>query len=206
MGYFGNGQILVLIHRGDYFQCGLVIAKGSFDGLRRQGLARFRERVAAVVPFVADALSTLAGWDAVKLLTVRVDHLRKWYRPGLLCIGDAAHAMSPIGGVGINLAIQDAVAAANLLAAPLRAGRLDTGPLRQVQRRRELPARLTQRAQVLLQNRVISPVLGRGGRLRVPLPLRLLGRFPWLRRIPAHLIGIGLRPEHVERRKGKSLF
>lgn len=198
MGYFDGGQIFILINRGEYFQCGFVIAKGSLDELRRRGLAAFRERVAALSPFLATAVSALPSWDAVKLLTVRVDRLRKWFRPGLLCIGDAAHAMSPIGGVGINLAVQDAVAAANVLAGPLREGRLDTELLRRVQERRELPTRVTQRAQVLLQDRVISRVLGRSGPLRMPLPLRLLACFPALRRIPASLIGLGLRPEHIE--------
>lgn len=198
MGYFDRGQILVLIYRGKYYQCGFVIPKGSLGDLKRQGIEGFRDRVTAAAPLLRGAVSALETWDAVKLLTVRVDHLRTWYRPGLLCIGDAAHAMSPVGGVGINLAIQDAVAAANLLAAPLRGGRISVEHLRRVQRRRELPARLTQRVQVLIQDRVISPVLGHGGHLPVPLPLRLLDRWPRLRRLTARAIGMGVRPEHVE--------
>jgi 2-polyprenyl-6-methoxyphenol hydroxylase-like FAD-dependent oxidoreductase len=155
--------------------------------------------VARLAPFAADGrVSELRGWDEIRPLTVRVDRLPRWHRPGLLCIGDAAHAMSPIGGVGINLAIQDAVAAANLLAAPLRDGRLTAGHLRRVQRRRELPARITQRLQLLMQERVIAAVLGDGGgTLTPPLALRLLARFPPLRRLPARLIGLGVRPEHL---------
>jgi 2-polyprenyl-6-methoxyphenol hydroxylase-like FAD-dependent oxidoreductase len=193
------GRIFIMLNRGEHWQCGFVIPKGSFEHIRERGLAAFRDSVAQLAPFVADRVGELFNWDAVKLLTVQVDRLRQWYRPCLLCIGDAAHAMSPVGGVGINLAIQDAVAAANLLAAPLREDRLTTDDLRRVQRRRELPTRLTQRAQLLVQNRVIRRVLGGGaGTLTPPLAVRLLARFPFLRRIPARLIGIGFRPEHVK--------
>jgi 2-polyprenyl-6-methoxyphenol hydroxylase-like FAD-dependent oxidoreductase len=198
MGRFEAGRILVLINRGDYWQCGYVIPKGSVERIHGAGLEAFRDEVAKLAPFAADRRAReLRGWDEIKLLTVRVDRLPQWHRPGLLCIGDAAHAMSPIGGVGINLAIQDAVATANLLAAPLRDGRLTADHLRQVQRRRELPARLTQRLQLLMQERVIAPVLGGGGTLTPPLALRLLARFPPLRRLPARLIGLGIRPEHL---------
>ena len=199
MGRFEAGRILVLINRGNYWQCGYVIPKGSLDRIRGAGLEAFREEVARLAPFAADGrVSELRGWDEIRPLTVRVDRLPRWHRPGLLCIGDAAHAMSPIGGVGINLAIQDAVAAANLLAAPLRDGRLTAGHLRRVQRRRELPARITQRLQLLMQERVIAAVLGGvGGTLTPPLALRLLARFPPLRRLPARLIGLGVRPEHL---------
>ena len=149
--------------------------------------------------FLAERVGEIRSWDDVKLLTVRVDRLRRWYRPGLLCIGDAAHAMSPVGGVGINLAIQDAVAAANVLAVPLRDGMLATRHLARVQRRRELPTRVTQRLQIVMQRRVIARVLeSRGAPLRLPLALRLFARYPVLRRIPARLIGIGVRPEHVQ--------
>jgi 2-polyprenyl-6-methoxyphenol hydroxylase-like FAD-dependent oxidoreductase len=199
MGRFQMGRIFIMLNRGEYWQCGFVIPKGSFEQIRERGLAAFRDGVAQLAPFVADRVGELSDWDAIKLLTVQVDRLPRWYRPGLLCIGDAAHAMSPVGGVGINLAIQDAVAAANLLAAPLREDRLTTEDLRRVQRRRELPTRLTQRAQLLVQNRVIRRVLGGGaGTLTPPLAVRLLARFPFLRRIPARLIGIGFRPEHVK--------
>jgi 2-polyprenyl-6-methoxyphenol hydroxylase-like FAD-dependent oxidoreductase len=197
MGRFVAGAVFVMINRGDYWQCGLVVPKGAFEQIRREGLERFRARVGRLAPFASDRASELKDWDEIKLLTVRVDRLRRWYREGLLCIGDAAHAMSPVGGVGINLAIQDAVAAANLLAAPLRDDRLTNDDLASVQRRRELPTRLTQRFQIFVQNRVIARVLGSEETLSAPLALRLLARFPFLRRIPARLVGIGVRPEHV---------
>jgi 2-polyprenyl-6-methoxyphenol hydroxylase-like FAD-dependent oxidoreductase len=197
-GRFDRGRILVMIDRGDYWQCGFVIPKGGFEEIRRKGLEAFRVEIAAIAPFVADRVGELGEWDDVKLLTVVVDRLRRWYRAGLLCIGDAAHAMSPVGGVGINLAIQDAVAAANLLAGPLRRGGVSVGDLRRVQRRRELLTRLTQRVQVFVQDRVISRVLAGRQSLSLPWPLRLLRRFPRLQRIPARLIGIGFRPEHVK--------
>ena len=198
MGRFGGGRIFVLIERGTYWQCGYVIAKGTIDEIRRQGIEAFRESVARVVPFPRDRVGELRGWEDVSLLTVRVDRLSRWYRPGLLCIGDAAHAMSPVGGIGINLALQDAVAAANLLTAPLKQGRLTVEDLRRVQRRREVPTRVTQWLQVQAQKRVIAPVLGGAAPSRPPLALRLLRRFAVLRRIPARLIGIGVRPEHVK--------
>jgi 2-polyprenyl-6-methoxyphenol hydroxylase-like FAD-dependent oxidoreductase len=206
MGRFGAGRVLITIDRGEYWQVGYVIPKGSLDEIRSAGLESFRARVAEAAPFMGDRVRELGTWDVVKLLTVRVDRLRRWYQPGLLCIGDAAHAMSPVGGVGINLAIQDAVAAANLLAAPLRANRLAASDLARVQRRRQLPTRITQRFQVILQRRVISRVLenqrerprGNPRRSReLPVALRLLRHFPLLRRIPARLIGIGVRPEHI---------
>jgi len=195
---FDIGRIFIMLNRGDYWQCGFVIPKGSLEQLHEQGLQAFRDSVAQLAPFAADRVGELSDWNMIKLLTVQVDRLPQWYRPGLLCIGDAAHAMSPVGGVGINLAIQDAVATANLLAAPLREGRLTTDDLRQVQRRREWPTRLTQRLQMFIQNRVIRRVLGSTGQLAPPLLLRLIARFPFLTRLPARLIGIGFRPEHVQ--------
>jgi len=200
MGRFDVGRIFVLLNRGQHWQCGYVIPKGSAEDVRRRGLDAFRASVAALMPFAADRVAAeIRDWDDVKLLTVRVDRLRQWYRPGLLCIGDAAHAMSPVGGVGINLAIQDAVAAANRLWRPLREGRLTTEDLRRVQRRREWPTRVTQWLQLLVQRRVITTTLGRrGGRLTPPRLVRLLARFGPLARIPARLVGVGVRPEHVE--------
>lgn len=198
LGRFDRGNVFVMLDRGDFWQCAYVIPKGGFDEIRRRGLPAFRAALAEIAPFMRDRVGEVSDWDAVKLLTVTVDRLKRWYRPGLLCLGDAAHAMSPIGGVGINLAIQDAVAAANLLAVPLRAGTLTTEDLRQVQRRRLFPTRWTQRGQVFLQDRVISRVLASRRPLALPWPLRLLRWFPLLRRIPARLIGIGLRPEHIK--------
>ena len=197
-GTIRPGAMLVSLNRDSYWQCAYVIPKGSLDELQKAGIAAFRERVGAVAPFLARAASTLAGWDDVKLLSVQISHMPRWYRDGLLCIGDAAHAMSPVGGVGINLAIQDAVAASNLLAEPLRAKRLVTADLAAVQRRREWPARVTQRVQIAIQNEVLAPVLaGTHAPASVPLPLKLLQRLPLLRRIPARLVGIGVRPERV---------
>lgn len=198
IGRLAAGRIFVLLNRGDYWQCAYVIPKGSFERMRTRGFDDFRNDIARHVPLLAERVDELRGWDDVKLLTVGVDRLRRWYRPGLLCIGDAAHTMSPIGGVGINLAIQDAVAAANRLAAPLREQRLEAEHLRGVQRRRQWPTRATQRFQVLIQNRVIGDVLEGRRNLKPPWPVRLTARFASLRRIPARLIGLGFRPEHVE--------
>ncbi|HET8529686.1 MAG TPA: FAD-dependent oxidoreductase [Methylomirabilota bacterium] len=199
MGRFDVGRIFVLINRGRHWQCGYVIPKAGAEEVRRRGLEAFRAVVAALVPFAADRVGEIRDWDDVRLLTVTVDRLRQWYRPGLLCIGDAAHAMSPVGGVGINLAIQDAVAAANRLWMPLREGRLTSEHLRLVQRRREWPTRVTQWLQLLVQRRVISTTLGRrDGRLTPPRLLTLLGRSGLLGRLPARLVGVGIRPEHVE--------
>jgi 2-polyprenyl-6-methoxyphenol hydroxylase-like FAD-dependent oxidoreductase len=198
---FEPGVIFVMLNRGEHWQCGYVIPKGSLDRLRQRGLDSFRATIGGLAPFAADRLAEIADWEQVKLLTVAVDRLRRWHRPGLLCIGDAAHAMSPVGGIGINLAIQDAVAAANLLSEPLRDGRLEERDLARVQRRRALPTRLTQRFQVVVQNRIIARVLESGGRRSPPLILRLLARFPVLRRLPARLVGMGIRPEHVTSRR-----
>ena len=199
-GRIDRGHVLVLIYRGDYWQCGFVIPKGGFDEIRGSGLDALRSEIARIAPFLGDRVRELREWEDIRLLTVKVDRLRRWYRPGLLCIGDAAHAMSPVGGVGINLAIQDAVAAANILAPALQAGVLSTNHLRKVQRRRVVPTRLTQAFQIFLQEHVIRASLDGGERTRLPLALRLLERWPALRRIPARLIGLGFRPEHVKER------
>jgi 2-polyprenyl-6-methoxyphenol hydroxylase-like FAD-dependent oxidoreductase len=196
-GFFDRGRILVMIDRRDYWQCAFVIPKGGYEKVKQKGLEALRADIAAIAPFVRDRVGELRAWDDIKLLTVVVDRLRKWHRPGLLCIGDAAHAMSPVGGVGINLAIQDAVAAANTLAVPLRAGRVTTNDLWKVQRRRVWPTWVTQRLQVLVQDRVLRRVLRSQQRLSLPWALRLFRYMPILTRIPARLIGLGIRPEHV---------
>jgi len=204
IGRFDAGRIFIMLNRGDYWQCGFVIPKGSRDELQGRGLPAFRDVVAQLAPFMADRVGELHDWEPIKLLTVQVDRLRQWYRPGLLCIGDAAHAMSPVGGVGINLAIQDAVATANLLTAPLRAGRLTTQDLQLVQQRREWPTRMTQRVQIMIQNRVIRRVLTDRNRLSPPFAVRLMARFPFFRRIPSRMIGLGFRPEHVQTSAAKT--
>ena len=197
MGRFAAQQIFIMISRGEYWQCGYVIPKGAIERIRARGLEAFRTNITTIASFVVDRVTELRDWDDASVLSVRVNRLHRWYRPGLLCIGDAAHAMSPVGGVGINLAIQDAVATANALSQALRTKQLTIDHLRWVQRRRELPTRVTQRFQVVIQNRIISRVLKRGGELKPPFFIRMLARFPVLRRIPARLIGIGIRPEHV---------
>ena len=197
-GHFTAGRILVMISRREHWQMGYVIAKGTLDELRTRGLAAFRAIIGELAGFAANRVHEIASWDDLKLLTVAVDRLRQWHQPGLLCIGDAAHAMSPIGGVGINLAIQDAVACANLLAAPLREGRLTDRHLAAVQARRMLPTRITQRLQVVVQNRVITRVLAGSETLVPPLPVRIISRTPLLQRIPARIVGMGIRPEHIE--------
>ena len=197
LGYVENGHILVMLDRGDYWQCAFVIPKGGFDDIRQRGIDAFRAALASIVPFMRDRVGELRDWNDIKLLTVLVDRLRRWHRPGLLCIGDAAHAMSPIGGVGINLAIQDAVAAANILAGPLARGTCSDADLARVQKRRELPTRIVQKAQLIAQERLIGPALTGKGPQQLPWPLKLLRRFPMLRRIPARLVGVGIRPEHI---------
>ena len=198
LGRFAAGKILIMIDRGEYWQCGYVIPKGLLDDLRARPFAGLRDTLAALLPGLEAELEALGSWDDLSLLSVQVNRLERWYRPGLLCIGDAAHAMSPVGGVGINLAIQDAVAAANALAGRLREGHVTADDLARVQRRREWPTRVTQRLQLAVQNRVISRVLHERNRVSPPLVMRLLRCLPWLRRLPARLIGLGVRPEHVQ--------
>ncbi len=198
VGNFGRGAILVMINRGDYWQCGLVIAKDSLEQARNRGVESFRGEIAKMAPFMKGRTREITGFDDLRLLTVSVDRLKRWHRPGLLCIGDAAHAMSPIGGVGINLAIQDAVAAANLLVSPLRRGQVTDADLHRVQARRELPTRITQAVQVFLQKNVITAVLGSSEQFKAPLPVRLIARLPPLARVPARLVGMGFRPEHPD--------
>jgi len=196
-GRVSAGRFLAMINRGDYWQAGYLIPKGSGEELRARSVDTLRATLAELLPFLADRVGEIRGWDDVFLLSVQIDRLRRWHRPGLLCLGDAAHAMSPIGGVGINLAVQDAVAAGNLLAAPLLRGTLREGDLARVARRRWLPTAATQAFQRLVGRRVIRPVLAGGGGGRTPLALRLLRTRPRLRRIPARLLGVGVLPEHV---------
>jgi 2-polyprenyl-6-methoxyphenol hydroxylase-like FAD-dependent oxidoreductase len=196
-GHIEAGKMMIMLARGDYWQCAYVIPKGGIDRIRAEGLDAFRKRVLEMSPFLSDRIGELKSWDDIKLLSVTVDRLQKWWRPGLICIGDAAHAMSPIGGVGINMAVQDAVAAANQLAAPLRAGKVTDDDLQAIQERRTLPVRFTQWLQLTIQKRVISRVLESQQRPTPPLFFKLFGIFPVLRRIPAWLLGIGIRPEHV---------
>ncbi|MGA8996836.1 MAG: FAD-dependent oxidoreductase [Pseudolabrys sp.] len=194
-GHIEGGRMMVMLNRKDYWQCAYVIPKDSADEVKRAGLDKFRATVGEMSPFTRDRLEEIESWDTVKLLTVAVDRLRHWYRPGLLCIGDAAHAMSPIGGVGINLAVQDAVAAANILAEPLRRETVTIDTLKDVQQRREFPTRFTQRLQILLQNNIIGPAL-RGERTKAPVFMKVL-QWPLLRRIPGRVLALGVRPEHI---------
>lgn len=202
-GRINTGVFLAMLDRGTYWQCAYVIPKGGIKAIRARGLDSFRADMLRIAPLFANRIDQLASWDDIKLLSVTVDRLERWYRPGLLCIGDAAHAMSPVGGVGINLAIQDAVAAANILARPLasnlQAAELTTF-LAQVEKRRLFPARVTQAAQVAVQNRLLRPVIDADTRSRtmtVPWPLRLMARSSWLQSLPAYAVGVGVRPEHV---------
>jgi 2-polyprenyl-6-methoxyphenol hydroxylase-like FAD-dependent oxidoreductase len=197
LGRLDAGRMMVLINRNDYWQCAYVIPKGGIDRVRAAGLEAFRQDIVRLLPVFADRVAELKTWDDIKLLTVAVNRLETWHKPGFLCIGDAAHAMSPIGGVGVNLAVQDAVATANILAPRFRAGGVTEADLAAVQRRREWPTRMTQRLQIIAQNRVISGVLRGTTTPRPPLVLRWFGRLPFLQRIPARVIGMGFRPEHV---------
>jgi 2-polyprenyl-6-methoxyphenol hydroxylase-like FAD-dependent oxidoreductase len=194
-GHIEGGRMMVMLNRSDYWQCAYVIPKGTADDVRRAGIDKFRTTIGDMSPFVRDRVNEIESWDLVKLLTVAVDRLRRWYRPGLLCIGDAAHAMSPIGGVGINLAVQDAVAAANILAEPLRRGTLTVETLKKVQERREFPTRFTQRLQITLQNNIIGPALT-GTRPKAPFFMKMV-QWPLLRRLPGRLLALGVRPEHI---------
>ena len=200
-GYAGGGRFMVVINRGEYWQIAYVIRKGEYQGVRADGLTAFRKSVGDTIPDLADRTGELQDWEAVKLLSVQADRLRRWHRPGLLCIGDAAHAMSPVGGVGINLAIADAVAAANALAGPLGAGRVRSRDLAAVQLRRELPTRVIQAFQSVAQRRVVSSALGPDGAPSIPAPARALLSLRPVRDLPARIIAFGIWPEHVKRRE-----
>ena len=186
-----RGKALVMLDRGDYWQCGITIPKGSASEMKIKGIEALRARIVDNAPFLYDRVTEVCDWNDAKLLNVRVDRLRRWYRPGLICIGDAAHAMSPVGGVGINLAIQDAVAAANILARPLQEGALRTSHLAKIQRRREIPARFTQRVQAVILRQVVA-------NRRLPWPLRLLEATTLPRRMRTRFVSVGIRPEQVE--------
>ena len=196
-GHFEAGAMMIMLNRGDYWQCAYVIPKGGIDGIKAEGLDAFRKRVLFMSPFLTDRVEELKTFDDIKLLSVAVDRLRQWWRPGLICIGDAAHAMSPIGGVGVNLAVQDAVAAANRLAAPLKAGTAGDDDLRAIQARRTFPVRFTQALQLIMQKRIISPALASTQRPKPPFLFKLVGALPLLQRIPGRLLAVGVRPEHV---------
>jgi 2-polyprenyl-6-methoxyphenol hydroxylase-like FAD-dependent oxidoreductase len=203
---FGNvnyGRALVLINRGDYFQAGLIIPKGSFEKMTAVGIAAFQQSTRRIAPFLGERTGELKDWEQVKLLTVQINRLRRWYRRGLLCIGDAAHAMSPAGGVGINLAIQDAVAAANLLTEPLLNKRLTEGDLAAVQQRREFPTRVTQTFQVNAHNG-LAKIFRNTGPLKAPWQLKMFVRIPGLQRAMGYAVGIGVRPEHIRVARRKS--
>lgn len=194
----GSGGLMLAIDRGDYYQCAYVIAKGGYDKIRAAGLQALREQVTRRQPVLADRIGELATWDDVKLLTVKVDRLERWHAPGALLIGDAAHAMSPIGGVGINLAVQDAAATARMLGPNLATGQPVTeAELAAVQKRRRFPTMVTQRIQRAAQRRIVDPLLHATGRIKAPTPIRLVQRLPALQALPARLVGIGVRPEHV---------
>jgi 2-polyprenyl-6-methoxyphenol hydroxylase-like FAD-dependent oxidoreductase len=200
-GYAGGGRFMVVINRGEYWQIAYVIRKGEYQSVRADGLTAFRKSVGDTIPDLADRTGELQDWEAVKLLSVQADRLRRWHRPGLLCIGDAAHAMSPVGGVGINLAVADAVAAANALAGPLGAGRVRSRDLAAVQLRRELPTRAIQAFQSVAQRRVVSSALGPDGAPSIPAPVRALLSLRPVRDLPARIIAFGIWPEHVKRRE-----
>ena len=200
MGRFQSGMIAVMLNRGTYWQCAFVIAKGSLEEIKAGRLAGFQRKAAAALGLPMERLLELRSWDDLKLLTVRVDRLPKWWKPGFLCIGDAAHAMSPIGGVGVNLAVQDAVAAANILSEPLAQKIADDRHLRAIQHRRELPTRLTQTLQLLVQRRVIAPALQSAGQNAPPTAVQFLVKRPLFRRLIGRVIGLGIRPEHVRQR------
>jgi 2-polyprenyl-6-methoxyphenol hydroxylase-like FAD-dependent oxidoreductase len=190
--------MMVTFDRGDYWQCAYVIAKGQYDAVKARGLDAFLADVAGMAPVLKAGISDVKTWDDVKLLTVAINRLKRWTRPGLLCIGDAAHAMSPVGGVGVNLAVQDAVATANLLAAKLIQGCPPEEELDSVRRRRQFPVLITQRLQVAVQNNIISVALKPGDRpLQVPVFARIINALPWLQGVTARFVGLGVRPEHV---------
>lgn len=202
LGNINYGKALVLINRSEYFQAGLIIRKGSFDRIREDGLEAFHHSIVQIAPFLSDRVAEITDWDQIKLLSVQINRLAQWHQPGLLCIGDAAHAMSPAGGVGINLAVQDAVATANLLAQPLREGTAAEALLARVQQRREFPVRVTQRIQAAAHLGMESVIFSDPGPLHAPWQLKVAVHIPGIQRLLARGIGIGIRPEHVRPETG----
>ena len=198
LGNINYGKALILINRSTYFQAGLIIRKGSFDQLWQNGLAAFQQEIAGIAPFLNDRVPEVNDWEQVKLLSIQINRLKQWHRPGLLCIGDAAHAMSPAGGVGINLAIQDAVATANLLTKPLLEGTVTEELLARLQKRRELPARVTQSVQAAAHKAMIAAIFDHPGPARAPLKLKLALKIPGIQRLLGRLVGMGILPEHVQ--------
>ena len=197
-GFLNNGKVLVTLDRGDYWQCGFLIQKGHFEQIKQDGLEKFKADIATLAPLLAPSAQKLASFDEVKMLSVSLDHVKQWYKDGVLCIGDSAHAMSPLGGVGINVAIHDAVAAGNLLIPAFRRGMPTVSDLASVQARREKPVRKMQHVQAFLQNNLLIPYLNTHSDTHVPLPLRILKWFPFLQAIPARFVGIGFNPEHID--------
>ena len=205
LGRIDYGRMLILINRGDYFQGGLIIRKGNLDSIKEAGIPAFRDSLLRTAPFLGQRAEEITNWDQVKLLSVQINRLRKWHKPGLLCIGDAAHAMSPAGGVGINLAIQDAVATANILAEPLRAGQVTEDLLAKIQERREFPVRIIQAVQARAHNASLN-FLGRPEKAHAPWQMRAFFHIPGIRRIIARGIGLGIRPEHIHSPLEKSVI
>jgi len=197
-GYVNDGKFFIMLDRDEYWQCAFVIHKGSFDSIKAKGMEEFRKSISSLVTDADLNTEELKDWDQIKILSVAVDHLTTWYKQGVVCIGDSAHAMSPIGGVGINLAIQDAVAAANILVLAFRKGVPGRFDFAKIQKRRELPTRLVQRLQIFLHHRVVAPVLMHKGQIKVPWVLKIFNAIPLLQWIPARIIGIGFRPEHIK--------
>jgi 2-polyprenyl-6-methoxyphenol hydroxylase-like FAD-dependent oxidoreductase len=199
LGFLDYGKALVALDRGSYWQCGYIIAKGQFEEIKNAGIEKFRMSIASLAPFLAPRVHEITDWEQVKLLSVTIDGLTCWYKKGLVCIGDAAHAMSPMGGVGINLAIQDAIAAGNILIPAFKKGTPEQKDLAAIQTRREFPTKVTQRVQVFLQDHFFNPYLHTHKHVHMPFPFRLFQKFPFLRGIPARFIGVGVRPEHISK-------
>jgi 2-polyprenyl-6-methoxyphenol hydroxylase-like FAD-dependent oxidoreductase len=205
LGIVNYGTALILINRGDYFQAGFIIKKGTFENIQQQGLESFRQSLVDIAPYLSDRVGDLQDWEHIKLLSVQINRLKQWHRPGLLCIGDAAHAMSPAGGVGINLAIQDAVAAANLLARPLLEKRVTKAVVARVQERREFPARVTQRVQVAA-HQGLQRVFENPGPVQAPWRMKVATQLPGFQSVVGYLVGVGVRPEHVRGVAKRSTF